>query len=203
MIIVTEYNQGDEQWFVDRLASIGGSSIGKAVAKGEGKVRKSLLYDHVGELLSGQKKQHFVSKDIENGTLQEPVARDLYSFEKDVEVVQVALVKGDGKYTHYSPDGLVGDAGIIEIKTVIPSTFAEYIDTGSIATGYRKQMQWGLYICQREWCDYVVYCPYIQDATNLIIKRVSRDDKEISVLVSGARDFIAEMLAIYEKAKSL
>jgi len=201
--IITAYEQGDPQWYSDRIASIGGSSISKAVAKGEGKTRKQLLYDFVGELLSGQKKNGFSSFEMQEGVKYEPVAREIYAFENDVEVVQVALIKGIVEHTHYSPDGLINQDGILEIKTVIPSVFAEYADTGKIPTSHRKQMQWGLSISNREWCDYVVYCPYIQDACNFLQKRVTRDEKEIVDLEAGASVFIGEMLDLYNRIKAI
>lgn len=199
MDVITEYAQGDEQWFIDRLASIGGSSISKAVAKGEGKVRKQLMYDFVGELISGQKKNGYQSFEMQEGMKHEPEARNIYSFERDVEVQQVALVKGSVKHTHYSPDGFVGSDGMIEIKTVIPSVYAEFIDTGKIPTDHRKQMQWGLSICNRDWCDYVVYCPYAKTVDSIKVTRVFRDAKEIDALIDGAWNFIDEMLELYAR----
>jgi hypothetical protein len=68
--------------------------------------------------------------------------------------------------------------------------------TGKIPTNYRKQMLWGLRISGREWCDYVVFCPYIKDVDPLLVTRVQRDEKEIKELDSGADEFISEMLSM-------
>jgi len=198
MEIIKDIPQGSDEWMKMRIGSIGGSSISPAVAKGEGKMRKSLLYTMVGEMLSGQKKETFKSKEMENGLTFEDDGRTLYSFMTDTEVEQIAMFR-DGPNKHASPDGVVGDDGLIEIKTVIPSTFVEYKNTGVIPTDYRRQIQWTLHISGRKWCDYVVHCPAIKEIAAVVITRVWRDEKEIYILNDGADMFIEEMLEMYKK----
>jgi hypothetical protein len=194
---ITSFDQLSDDWMQARIGSIGGSSISKAVAKGEGKVRKQLLYDMVGEILSGQKKDTFKTFHMEEGTKHEPDARSLYSFRYDVEVEQIAMFK-DGQHKHSSPDGVVGKEGLIEIKTVIPSVFVEAKLTRKIPTEHRKQMQWGMRCSCRFWCDYVVYCPYVKDIDPMLVIRVEQDPKEITELDLGADAFIYEMLSMVE-----
>jgi hypothetical protein len=194
---ITSFNQGDPLWHKARIGSLGGSSIGKAVAKGEGKVRKQLLYDMVGEILAGEKKETFKTVYMEEGNKYEPEARALYSFKFDIEVEEIAMFR-DGPHKHSSPDGVIGLDGLIEIKTVIPSVFVESKLTGKIPTNYRKQMLWGLRISGRKWCDYVVFCPYVKDIDPLLVMRLQRDEKEIKELDLGADDFISEMLSMVE-----
>jgi hypothetical protein len=105
-------------------------------------------------------------------------------------------------HKHYSPDGLVGDDGMIEIKSVIPSVQCETILSGKVPAAYRKQIQWGLHICQRKWCDFVSYSPLITDHP-LFIVRVERDEKLIAELAEGADKFIDEMLELVEKIKGV
>jgi putative phage-type endonuclease len=195
--IITSFNQLDYEWHKARIGSIGGSSIGKAVAKGEGKVRKQLLYDMVGEILSGEKKDTFKTFHMDEGNKYEPEARDLYAFRYDVEVEQIAMFR-DGPHKHASPDGLIGEYGLLEIKTVIPSVFVEHKLTKSIPTAHKKQMQWALRCSGRRWCDYAVYCPYIKDIDNLLVIRVKQNPKDIVELDLGADEFIAEMLSMVE-----
>ena len=194
MEIIRDIPQGSDEWFALRIGSLGGSSISKAVAKGEGKTRKQLLYDMVGEILANQKKEHFKSKPMEDGITFEDDARNLYVFKKDCEVDQISMFK-DGPHKHYSPDGVIGDTGLLEIKCVIPSTYVEAKITGVVPTDYRRQIQWGLAVSEMEWCDYVVYCPAIGE---LIIQRLVRDEKEIQILKAGADDFITDMLRMYK-----
>ena len=196
--------QGTEEWQELRIGSIGGSSISKAVAKGEGKQRTQLMYDLVGELLSGQKKQGYTNSFMEEGTKHEPRARELYSFIKGVEVQQTGVIKLTDHY-HYSPDGIVDPGGLIEIKTVIPSVYVELLATKKIPTGYRRQMSWGLFVTGRGWCDYCAYCPYVEEKAEvspLHIIHVERDEKEIAFLRDGADKFVEEMLALYDKVRA-
>ena len=183
-----------------RLGSLGGSTISSAVAKGEGKQRKSLMYALVGELLAGQKRETFKTQPMLDGLAYEEEARQLYSLITDNVVEQIAMFKYD-PYRHYSPDGVIGDDGLLELKTVIPSTWVEYKITGSIPTDYRRQMQYGLFISGRLWCDYAVYCPAIKEVLPLIIRRLVRDEKEIAELDEGSKSFIGEMLEMLDRVK--
>lgn len=200
MEIITSFAQGDPEWLKARIGSIGGSSISKAVAKGEGKIRKQLLYDMVGEILSGEKKEGYRDKNMEAGLEYEDEARSLYAFRNDVEVEQIAMFK-DGPHKHASPDGLIGGDGTIEIKTVIPSVYVESKLTGKIPTQYRKQIMWGLKRSLRGWCDYTVYCPYVKEIDPLLVIRLERDEKEIVELEAGADEFIAEMLSMVDRMR--
>ena len=193
--------QGDPEWFTARIGSIGGSSIASVVAGGQGKMRKSLLYRLAGEILSGVKYEGYRNADMDRGIEQEADARNVYAMEREVEVQQVGLVKMD-EFTHYSPDGLVGENGMIEIKSTIPSVHIETIDTGKIDGGYIKQIQWGLFICQRVWCDFISWSPLVTDCP-IWIKGVQIDEKLIQELTDGAAKFIDELKSLVLKIKRL
>lgn len=197
MKIYRDISQGDPEWMKLRIASIGGSGIGDAVAKGEGKTRNQLMCDFIEEIINEEKKEGFVSWDMKEGILYEPFARDAYRLRTGHKVEEVALVK-HSEHKHYSPDGLINPDGLIEIKRAKLSVFIEFDKNKKISTGRRKQMQWGMRICERKWCDYVMYCPYIEKkADPLRIVRVSRDEKEIKELDEGANRFIEEMQNLF------
>ena len=193
--------QGSEIWFKHRIGSIGGSSIASVVAGGQGKMRKSLLYRLAGEILSGVKYEGYKNADMDRGIEQETDARNVYAMEREIEVQQIGLVKMD-EFTHYSPDGLVGDDGLIEIKCVIPSVHIETIDTEKIDGGYIKQIQWGLIICQRAWCDFISWSPLVKDH-EIWVKRVERDEKTMNELFDGAAKFVDELKSLVLKIKRL
>ncbi len=71
---------------------------------------------------------------------------------------------------------------------------------GSVPSDYRKQVQWGLHICEREWCDFISYCPAIIERPLMIIK-VDRDEKLIKEMDAEADLFIAEMLELVRKVR--
>ena len=194
---ILDMPQGSDEWFAERLGSIGGSSIASVVAKGEGKMRKSLMYRLAGEILSGEKYESFKNEHMERGSAQESEARDMYEFITGNEVVQVGLIKLTD-HKHVSPDGLVGQDGIIEIKCVIPSVHVETIISDKVPANYRKQNQWGLFIGERQWCDFISYSPLITSKP-IWIKRVERDEKLIKDLDEGADEFIKELWVIVDK----
>jgi len=155
----------------------------------------------VGEILSGKRKESYHDKNMDAGIEYESEARNLYAFRYDVEVQEIFMFR-DHPHKHAMPDGVVSDDGMIEIKTVTPSVFVEAKLTKKIPTGYRKQMQWGMARSGRQWCDYVVYCPYVIDIDPLSVIRVYRDEKEIAELESGADEFIEDMLKMVERMRT-
>jgi hypothetical protein len=191
MIEIIPGDQGTDEWKQLRIGSIGGSSIQAVCAKGQGKSRKSLMYRFAGEILSGCKYDGYSNSDMQRGLEQEPDARAAYEWIEDVETEQVALVRSaPGK--HYSPDALVSNDGIVEIKCVIPSVQVETIIQGKIPAAYRKQCQWGLHICEREWVDFVSYSPLVKDRDVLIIKAY-RDEALIKEMDKEADAFLMEL----------
>lgn len=187
-------DQRSDEWFRARLGSIGGSSIADVMSGGAGKTRKTLMYRLAGEILSGQNYVGHQNADISRGVEQEPEARSLYELVTGYSVQQVGLIKED-EYRHTSPDGLVDPDGMIEIKCTIPSIHIEYIINGVVPAAYRKQVQWGLAITGRQWCDFISYSPTVSVEPIWII-RAGRDEKLIGELREGAKKFIAEMMAI-------
>ena len=193
---ILDMPQGSDEWYAERIGSIGGSSIASVVAGGQGKMRKNLMYRLAGEILSGAKYDGFKNEHMERGTEQEAEARDMYEFITGNEVAQVGLVKLTD-HKHESPDGLVGEDGKIEIKCVIPSVHVETIISDKVPSGYNKQIQWGMFICERQWCDFVSYSPLITSRP-IWIKRVERNEKLIKELDTGADTFIKEMWVIID-----
>lgn len=199
MMEIINCDQLSDQWFSARIGSIGGSGIASVVAKGKGKMRNNLLYRLAGEILSGEKYQGYSNADMERGIEQEQDARDWYEYETGNKCTQVGLVK-ETDHTHYSPDALLGEDGILEVKCTIPSVHIETILKDEIPAEYRRQCQWGLFICQRDFVDFVSYSPLIIDMPILIIRR-GRDEKLIKELDEGAYKFILELKAVVKKIK--
>jgi hypothetical protein len=196
---ILKVEQLSEEWMTARIGSIGGSSIASVVAGGQGKMRKNLLYRLAGEILSGTKYEGYSNDHMNRGIDEEQPARDMYEFVTGNEITQVGLIKASN-HKHYSPDGLVGPDGMIECKSAIPSIHIERIVTDKIEGNYIKQMAWGLYICERQWCDFTSYSPLVIDRP-IWIKRFERDEELIKTLSYEAAKFIHEMLNLIEKVK--
>ena len=196
---IIDIEQRTEEWFANRLGSIGGSTISQAVAGGQGKTRTTLLYRLAGEIQSGVKYEGYSNHHMERGIEQENEARLVYQMETETEVQQVGLVRA-AKYKHCSPDGLIEPDGILEIKCTIPSVHVETIFHNEIPAARRLQCQWGLHICQRQYVDFVSYSPLVSDNPIWIIRR-GRDEKLIKKLDEGADKFILELAQVVRKVK--
>jgi predicted phage-related endonuclease len=130
------------------------------------------------------------------GTEKEPDARAAYEFRSDVEVSQVGIVLHSTiAGTHASPDGLVGNDGLIEIKCPGTATHVETLLGDEIPGKYVTQMQWQMACTGRAWCDFVSFDPRMPESMALFIKRVQRDDVRIAELELEARKFLAELEA--------
>ena len=193
--------QGTEDWKQLRIASIGGTAINRIAPMKDG--YKKALYEFVGEMVSGVKADNFKFRHADRGILFEPKARSLYEFIVGVDVEQVSMIKGDKPHQHYSPDGLIGEDGLLEIKVRIPSVWIELAEGGLEPIADRRQRQWGLHICQKQRIISVNYCPEIALSGNggILIKRVERDEKMIAELEAAADRFIKDMLELSAKYK--
>jgi len=190
--------QGTPEWFQARLGSIGGSSISAAVAGGTGSTRQTLMYRLVGEIISGVWVDGYKSPAMLQGTERQPEATTLYEIVVGCSVdITVGLIK-DHKHKHISPDGLVGDNGMIEIKCPQIPAHIETLDKQKVPSQYVKQIQWSIQRAQKEWVDFVSYCPEIVTKP-IFIKRCYRDEKLIAKLEDGANAFIEEMLSLVER----
>lgn len=196
-MLVLAAEQYTDDWYNARLGRVTASKIADVVARtksGWGASRATYMADLIAERLTGTARESFTNAAMQWGTDTEPTARDDYAFVTDAEVTQVGFVcHPDIDMAGASPDGLVGDDGLLEIKC--PNT-ATHIDTllGAPIDGkYIKQTQWQMSCCERAWCDYVSYDPRLPASMQLHIQRVGRDDKMIADLERDVREFLIEV----------
>lgn len=129
----------------------------------------------------------------------EPEARAAYAFERDVEVFEAGLIYHPFiELFACSPDGLVGDRGMVEIKKLDVAQHVKLWEGGdrakSVLDEYMPQVNAGLACTSREWCDFVSYCPEMIDPDlRLFVKTYQRNEEEISRLECAVRDFLAEL----------
>jgi len=205
---VTIYNdihQRSEEWYNIRLGRVGGSESSVLSVKGKsesglGAAAFTLLYEKAYELIQEEPvKENIVTFAMQRGMDLEPEAIHEYELSKMVKVNQVGyILNSDFKYAGYSPDGLVGEDGLIEVKCPGNSEFMRQIITNEIPKQYFCQMQWGMFISGRKWCDYVVYNPDYHKSP-LYIDRVDRIEKTIETLKANYLAFESELDAILER----
>lgn len=193
--------QGSDEWKQLRLHSVGGTAIGKITPKG--KQRSDLINIFVGEMVTGIPYEGKSFTHAERGIEFEPVARSAYEFRRDVSVEHISIIKL-GDYMHVSPDGFVGSDGIIEIKTRLPHIFVGAIKSGHLPKATMQQIQWGLFISDRDWCDYIQFCPEFEEKgfDPLIVERIERDGAMIAEMKRAADEFINDVKQLYEVVKS-
>ena len=199
--------QGSSEWLAARCGMVTASRVADVIAKtkvGWGASRGNYMAELIAERLTGQPAQSYTNAAMQWGTETEPQARAAYEFFRDATVVQVGLVPHPTiPMTAASPDGLVGDDGLVEIKC--PNT-ATHIDTllgQSVPGKYGTQMQWQMACTCRQWCDFVSFDPRMPAHLSLFVKRVFRDDKAIAELESAVTEFLAELDGKVKELESL
>jgi putative phage-type endonuclease len=170
-----EIIQGSESWFAARLGKITASKV-EDVMKGPKlagyrNYRAQLLC----ERLTGQREETYINAAMQRGTDLEPLARECYEFISGTTVEQIGFV--NHPYIPNfgcSPDGLVGEDGLIEIKCPNSATHIDYILAGVVPTDYVKQMTSQLSCTGRKWVDFVSYDPRLPEEMQLFIIRMHR-----------------------------
>jgi hypothetical protein len=133
---------------------------------------------------------------MERGIKLEPTARFLYEAESNNEVEECGFVEFND-YVGSSPDGLVGADGIIEIKCPKDTTFLAQVIANKVKPEYHTQIQFNLYVLNRQWCDYVAY----NENYPLFIKRIERDEEHITKIqeaIEECNSKIEENLRIFK-----
>ena len=188
----TEYNeQGSEAWFRERLglptSSMFATVLAKGVGKAESKTRRTYLMKLAGEILTGEPMDAYSNHHMERGKIMEAEARGFYAFMQDAEPEPVGFIRnGD---TGASPDALLGQDGLLEIKTKLPHLLIDLILKDKFPPEHKAQCQGQLWVAEREWLDLVVYWPKLP----LFVKRVTRDEKYIEDLAAAVDDFNGDL----------
>ena len=172
--------QGTEEWLQCRLGKLTGSVAYTIATKGKG--LDTLCLEKATELLTGIIPDGYKNDAMQHGNDYEAEARSIYELETGNKVVQVGFCE-DNEYVGVSPDGLIGDDGLIEIKCPQDKTYTQYLIDMKIKPEYYAQMQMQMLITKRIWCDYVVYNSHFEKP--IIIQRVFPDKEYMEKLAEG------------------
>jgi hypothetical protein len=134
---------------------------------------------------------------MERGLIVEAEAADWYEFDHDVTVQRIGFITDDERTMGCSPDRLVGDAGLLEIKAPLPQTQVGYWISGELSERFRPQLQGQLYITQRSWVDILCW----HDVLPKLIMRVEPDDKFIKALDRELQIFNYFIEGVMEKIR--
>ena len=191
------FEQGSPEWFQIRLGKVTASRFSDVLAKGSGATRKSYMYQIIAERLSVEVQESFTNAAMQRGIELEPEAREHYENKNLQAVEQVGFVVHDD-WTGVSPDGFVGDDGLIEIKCPNSTTHIGYIIRNVFPSTYKAQVQGQLWVTGRQWCDFVSYDPRIPQNPMFTV-RVERDEEYIKELQTAITIFIAETQMLIKK----
>lgn len=203
-VIYENLVQGTDEWLEARRGIVTASVIGKLITTktlkpAKNDTARALTRTLVAEMITGHIEPVYVSDDMEYGTFIEPIVRDLYTNQyAPVDEVGFMTREIDGHTLGYSPDGLVGDDGLIEIKSRKQHIqLAAFLD-GEVPAGNMAQIQAGLLVSKREWCDYISYC----GGMPLFVKRVEPDpqwQEAIAAALAAFDEAANDILATYRE----
>jgi putative phage-type endonuclease len=195
--------QGTPEWFAQRLGKVTASRVADIIAKtktGVAASRGNYLAQLVAERLTGQAADSFKSGAMQHGTETEPVARMAYETETGQMVTEVAMIQHPKiEMAGASPDGLVGEDGLVEIKCPNTSTHIATLMADKAPSGYMAQMQWQMACTGRAWVDFMSFDPRMPEDMQLFIKRVPRDEKLIAEYEAEVIKFLAEVQETVDK----
>lgn len=200
--IFEDVEQGTDEWYEQRRGLVTASVVGqlvttKTMKAANNETSRGLTRHLAAERITGYVEPSFTSRDMERGKLDEPYARALYS-ETYSEAREVGFMTRDdwGFTIGYSPDGLVGDDGLIEIKSRAQKKQLEAFLTDEVPAENMAQIQCGLLVSGREWLDYVSYC----GGMPLFVKRVFPYEPWRAAILSAVEQFetnAAEMISTF------
>lgn len=195
---MSEIEQGTDAWHAIRCGKVTASRVAdiiRTTKSGVSATRQRYLGELVAERLTGQPTQRFKSPDMEWGTVTEEQARESYAFLsmagdlRGIAFVDHPKIAMSGA----SPDRLVGESGLLEVKCPATHTHIATLLGAPITPDYITQMQWQMACTERLWCDWVSFDPRLPEDMRLFVKRVARDDKRIAELEAEVIAFLAEV----------
>lgn len=195
--------QGSPEWLAERCGKVTASRVADMMARtksGWGASRANYAAELIAERLTGRPAERFQSQAMAWGTETEDQAAAAYAFMHDATLELAGFVPHPViAMSGASPDRLVGEDGLVEIKCPNTATHIETLLSGSIPQKYIYQMQWQMACTGRRWCDWVSYDPRLPDHLSLFVSRVNRDNDMIEALERETLAFLAEIDATIAK----
>lgn len=203
-MIFHDVEQNTDEWLDLRCGKLTGSAVKTVMAnygKAFGDPAKKLAITLAREQVTGKRSitEQYSNAHMERGHEQEPIARALYEGEYFTDVTNGGFFENG----HFgcSPDGLVLDDGVIEIKSVIDHVHYNNIKRGGVDPAYKWQIYFNLRETQREWIDFVSYCADFPPQTRLYVHRVYA--KESNEFFDQIKERTTEFFALVEQSKTI
>jgi putative phage-type endonuclease len=209
--VLTEFpkvEQGSEQWHDLRRGIVTASVVGKLLTPtlkvADNDTSRALTATLVAERLTGWTEDTPMTSDMWRGVDSEPIARDIYSGHySQAEETGFLRLDEDGWTLGFSPDGLVGTDGLLEIKAPRAKTHLRTILADEVPAYYMPQLMAGLLVSGRDWID---FCSYV-GGMPLYTKRVYPDPEWFEAIRAACVQFEKKATALmadyYDRVKNL
>lgn len=199
MLEIFDCDQNSAEWFEARRGLPTASEFSTVMASGRGggesKTRRTYMLKLAGEIVTGEVQEGFSSVHTERGHEMEPDARNLYALMTDALPELVGFIRNGQKGG--SPDSLIGNNGLLEIKTKLPHLLIDVLLKDEFPPEHKAQCQGNLWVSEREWIDIAVYWPKLP----LFIKRAYRDEAYIADMSRAVDAFNSELAEVVEKVR--
>mgnify|MGYP003635955244 FL=1 len=203
MKIIETCEQGSAEWLAMRLGKVTASKVSDVLSKGRGsapsKMSETYMIELIAEVLTGNSKPFFENDAMRWGTETEPQARAMYAVNNDfIDVKEVAFVEHN-EQVGISPDGLIGEDGLLEIKCPNTTTQLKRALSDDYSADYKAQIQMQLWVTEREWCDFLSFDPRLDCEAGYLQQRVFRDEEYIEEMKTKVYAFVEKMNEIIEQ----
>ena len=177
---IHNFEQRTDEWYAIRRGKMTASNAETIIANGKG--LETYIYNLMAEYYSSAEKENYINTDMQRGIDLEPEAKIEFQFYTGLDIKEVGCVELN-EYILASPDGLIGDDGLIEIKCPNDSIYFKLLLSNNIKPEYIAQMQMQMYVTDRQYCYFVSYNPNFEKS--LYIKKINRDEEMIDKLKKG------------------
>lgn len=196
--------QGTPEWKAARMGHVTASGIANVMAKGKDKSEAVTRFKYkvqiVAERMTGVSAESYLSAAMEWGVEQEGFAVIAYESQRNVLVDKTGFwLHPEIKWLGVSPDRLVDEDGLIEVKCPNTTTHLGYLFENRIPPDYYKQIQCQLWVTGRDWCDFVSFDPRLPKRNQLLIVRTVRDEKMIEEMQAETEKFLGEVESLINK----
>lgn len=199
---IHNHEQGTEAWLAsragvitasrykdarDRLKPAKGEIVGKPSAKCTGYAAQVAVERIAGKPID----KFFENWQMREGKEQEEFARIAYEATAKEMVEEVGFITTDDGFFGYSPDGIIGTDGLLEIKTILSGDVAVKVCGHHDLSGYMDQCIGGLWLTGRKWIDLVIWCPALESiGKHFTVHHIERDEEAIQALEDDLMAFL-------------
>ena len=198
-----DIQQNTDEWLAMRCGKVGGSSLGTIMAnfpKAFGDPAHAMAVDIALEQIVGERQENgYTNEHMQRGQEQEPIARALYEQEYFCTVTNGGYF--DAGVIGVSPDGLIDDDGMIEIKCVIAKVHFATVKRGAFDPSYKWQLFAELKYSGREWNDFVSFCSVFPEGRRLFVDRIYAEKVKTEFSMIDSR--LAEFCELVNEKKSI